>query len=139
VQGFPFPELDWEGTRPFWKGAARGELVIPRCRACSAFVWYPRERCRACRSANLAWTRVSGRAALFSYTVVHDVFVKPFAELVPYATGLVVLAEDPAVRLATLLVDCDPAALRIGQPLRAVFRPLPFSGPEVLAPLFTPA
>jgi hypothetical protein len=44
------------------------------------------------------------------------------------------------VRLATLLVDCDPESLRVGQPVRVVFRPLPFPGePEVVAPLFTPA
>jgi len=139
MPGFPFPDLGWEGTRPFWEGAANRELRIPRCRSCGAFVWYPRERCRACGSADLTWTQVCGRAALFSYTVVRHAFVKPFAALVPYATGLVALEEDPAVRLATLLVGCDSEALRIGQPLRVVFRPLPFSGAEVIAPLFTPA
>ena len=139
MAGFPLPELEWEGTRPFWEAAARSELVIPRCQACGGFVWYPRERCRACRSADLAWTPVSGRATLFSYTIVRHVFVKAFAEVVPYATGLVALEEDPRVRLASLLVDCDPKALRLDQPVRVVFRRLPYGSTDVRAPLFTPA
>jgi uncharacterized OB-fold protein len=136
---FPLPELDFEGARPFWEAAARRELVIPRCAACRAFVWYPRERCPACRGEALPWEPVSGRATLFSFTVVRHAFAAPFAGRLPYATGLVALAEDPAVRLATLLVDCDPASLRLDQPLRVVFRPLPFAGPPVPAPLFAPA
>jgi uncharacterized OB-fold protein len=136
---FPFPELDWEGTRPFWEGAARGELVIPRCAACARLVWYPRERCPACGGDDLPWVPVSGRGTLFSWTVVRHPFAKPFAEHVPFATGLVSLAEDPAVRLATLLVDGDPAALRVDQPVRVVFRALPWAGAPVPAPLFTPA
>lgn len=136
---FPFPDLGFEPTRPFWEAAARGELAIPRCRACRAFVWYPRERCPACRATDLAWEPLSGRGTLFSYTVVRHAFVKPFAAFVPYATGLVALAEDPSLRLATLLVDCDPASLRLDGPVRVVFRELPWAGAHVPAPLFTPA
>ena len=136
---FPLPDLDSEGTRPFWEAAARGELAIPRCQACSAFVWYPRDRCRACRSAEVAWVPVSGRGTLFSYTIVRHALAKPFAPLLPYTTGLVALEEDPSVRLATLLVDCDPEALQIDQPVKVVFRNLPYVGTEVPAPLFAPA
>ncbi len=134
---FPLPDLDFDLTRPFWEAAARGELAIPRCEACAAWVWYPRERCPGC-DAPPVWTPVSGRATLFSWTVVHQPLAQGFGELVPYTTGLVALAEDPSVRLATLLVDCDPAALRVDQPVTAVFRPLPLpDGPP--APLFVPA
>jgi uncharacterized OB-fold protein len=137
---FPLPDPGFAGARPFWDAAARGELVIPRCAACRAFVWYPRERCPGCAGAELPWESVSGRGTLFSFTVVRHVFAPPFAPLVPYATGLVALAEDPAVRLATLLVDGDPESLRVDQPVRVVFRPLPFPGePAVVAPLFAPA
>lgn len=137
---FPFPEPDHAATRPFWEAAARGELALPRCGDCGAFVWYPAERCRACDSARVAWQAVSGRGTLFAWTVVRHAFVPVFADHVPYVTGLVALAEDPSVRLATLLVDCEPGALRADQPVRAVFRPLPWGGdPEVPAPLFTPA
>jgi uncharacterized OB-fold protein len=65
---------------------------------------------------------------------------KAYAEKAPYVTGLVALREDPAVRLVTLLVDCEPEDLRMDMPVRAVFRRLEFPGVEasVLAPMFTP-
>jgi len=133
---FPLPDLDWEPTRPFWSAAARGELAISRCRECGKFVWYPRPHCG--RDA-LDWVTVSGRATLFSWTVVHHAFLKQFRADVPFVPALVALDEDPAVRVVTRIVDCAPERLRIDQPVHAVFRPLRFPGidAEVIAPLFT--
>ena len=114
--------------------------MIPRCAACARFVWYPRERCPACGGAELPWARVSGRGSLFAWAVVRHPLWKPYADRIPYATGLVALAEDPAVRLVSLLVDCAPEALRVAMPLQAVFRPLAFPGVarRLVAPLFAP-
>ena len=58
----------------------------------------------------------------------------------PYVAGLVAIEEDPAVRVVTRIVDCEPAALRIDLPVRVVFRPLRFAGVrgEVTAPMFVP-
>ena len=136
----PLPELDWEPTRGFWQAAQREELAIPRCDDCGAYNWYPAPRCRLCESESMAWTRVSGRGTLFSYCVVRRALFKPFESKVPYATGLVALSEDPAVRLVTTLVDCDPGELRIDMPVEVVFRPLAFPGTEarVTAPMFRP-
>jgi hypothetical protein len=138
---FPLPDVEWEPTRPFWAGAARGELVLPRCDACARWVWYPDGACRWCGSAARTWAPVSGRGRLFSWSVVHRAFIPQLADLVPFVTGLVAIDEDPAVRLATLVVDCAPERLRIDLPVGAVFRPLRFAGVagEVTAPLFVPA
>ena len=135
----PLPDVDWEPLAGFWAGAAAGELRLPRC-ACGAFRWYPRERCRSCGAAHHEWVRTSGRGTLFSWAVVRRALYEPFANLVPYATGLVALAEDPSVRIATRLVDCDFDELRIDMPVHAVFAPLEFPGIEgsVPAPFFTP-
>jgi uncharacterized OB-fold protein len=135
---FPLPDVEWEPTRPFWAAAARGELAIPRCDACGLLVWYPDRACRGCAGTRHTWTVVSGRGRLYSFSVVRRAFIPAFAADVPYTTGLVALAEDPAVRLVTRIIDCDPAALRIDQALRAVFRPLVFPGIErhVVAPMF---
>ena len=134
------PDLAWEPTRGFWEAAQREELAIPRCDACSAFVWYPAPQCRSCQSDALAWTRVSGRATLFSWALVTRALFEPFAEKTPYVSGLVALAEDPAVRLVTNLVDCAPEDLRVDMPVRVVFRALEFPDAEetILAPMFTP-
>jgi uncharacterized OB-fold protein len=138
--GFPLPDLEWEPTREFWAGAARGELLIPRCDGCGAYAWYPRERCRACRGERFTWTRLSGRARLFSWTVVRHAFLPQFAADVPFVPALVALDEDPHVRVVTRIVDCAPSELAFDIAVRVVFRRLEFEGVDghVIAPLFTP-
>ena len=56
----------------------------------------------------------------------------------PFVTGLVALAEDPAVRVVTSIMDCAPEQLRCDLPVHAVFRPLRYPGVarEVIAPMF---
>lgn len=142
MTAFPIPDVGFGPTRPFFEAAARGELRIPRCVGCRRFQWYPAERCRACGSRRLAWEATSGRGTVFSFAIVNRPLLREFAPLVPYATGIVTLAEDPALRLVTRFVDCDPACLRIDLPVRAVFRPLGY--PQIaewslVVPLFTPA
>jgi uncharacterized OB-fold protein len=136
----PLPDPDFAPTRPFFQGAARGRLCIPRCRACRAWVWYPEESCPGCGEASPVWEDVSGRGTLYSWAVVRRALWKPFADRVPYATGLVALEEDCAVRLVTTLVDCTPDELRVGLPVHAVFRPLRFAeeARELVVPFFTP-
>ena len=138
---FPLPDTEWEATREFWQAASEGRLVIPRCSACQTWNWYPGEFCRACHDGALAWTPVSGRGTLFSWAAVDRAFVPAFSEQVPYLTGLVALAEEPAVRLVTRLVDCKPGDLCMDLPMRVVYRPLRFpeTPGEVMAPFFTPA
>ncbi len=138
---FPLPDTTWEPTRGFFEAAARGELALPRCAGCGSLQWYPPERCRRCGGADLPFAPVSGRGVLFSWAVVRRALFREYAEKAPYVTGLVALAEDPAVRLVTLLVDCEPGDLRIDQPMRAVFRELAFSHASraVTVPMFAPA
>lgn len=139
--GFPLPDTAWEATREFWAGAARGELVMPRCDACGALNWYPRERCRSCEQDAFTWTAVSGRGRLFSWSVVRHAFLPQFRDKVPFVPGLVAIDEDPRVRLVTEIVDSDPSELSFDMPVEVVFRELTFPGVEghVTAPLFVPA
>ncbi len=141
ASSFPLPDTDWDATRAFWAGAERSELVIPRCGGCAVYQWYPAPVCKTCGGEQLVWTAVSGRGRLFSWAVVRHGFLKPFANKVPYVTGLVTLEEDPAVRLVTNLVDCEADGLTVDMPVRVVFRPLVFPDTErqVMAPMFTPA
>lgn len=138
---FPLPDTELPATRPFWQAAARHELVIPRCAACLAFNWYPRSVCRQCGGREMPWTAMSGRGTLFSWAVVERALARPFADRVPYVTGLVALEEAPSVRLVSYLVDCEPDDLAFDMSLQADFRPLEFPGVagRVLAPFFIPA
>jgi uncharacterized OB-fold protein len=137
---FPLPDTTWAPAAEFWAGAARHELRIPFCQHCGRASWYPGERCRHCDGAELEWRTLSGRGTLFSWVVVTHAFLPQFADLVPFVPGLVALEEDPAVRLATRVVDADPDSLTFDLPMLVTFRPLTFAGVEgeVTAPLFTP-
>jgi len=134
---FPLPDLEWEPTRPFYDAAARGELAIPTCNVCGAFVWYPRAHCD---QDGLTWVATSGRGTLLAWTVVRHAFLAQFRQLVPFVPALVALDDDPRVRVVTRMVDCEPSDLTADMPVHAVFRPLRFPGidAEVIAPLFVP-
>ena len=135
---FPLPDVDDPLTAPFFAGAARGELVITRCDGCGDYVWYPQDACPRDGGA-LAWTAVSGRGTLFSWAVVRRAFLPAFEDRVPFVTALVALAEDPAVRLCTYVVDSAPDELVADAPVAVSFRPLEFTtvpGKAVVVPMF---
>jgi uncharacterized OB-fold protein len=135
---FPLPDVNWPPTARFWAAAAEGRLELPRCQSCGRLCWYPKESCSYCGDAALSWEPVAGRARLFSWAVVRNVFLPQYREKVPYVTGLVSLDEDPSVRLVTEIVDFEE--LEFDQPMEVVFRPLTFVGIEhtVMAPLWRP-
>ena len=137
---FPLPDVTWPPTQPFWAAAARGALMLPRCTSCARLVWYPETPCRHCGGNELRWIEVSGRGRLFSWSVVRHAWIPQVADRLPFVTALVALDEDPAVRLVTYIVDCDPDTLRCEMPVCVVFKPLRYAGVagEVIAPMFRP-
>lgn len=77
----------------FRAGLARGELLIQRCSACGHRQMYPRHRCTACQSDDLAFERSAGTGVLHSYTVIRAVPPRGFEDDLPYALGVVKLDE----------------------------------------------
>jgi uncharacterized protein len=137
---FPLPDVTDPLTAEFFAGAARHELVVPRCDSCDAYVWYPRAECPH-DGGSLTWTRISGRGTLFSWAVVRRSFLPAFDDKVPFITALVALEEDPSVRIVTYVVDAEPEALRADQAVAVDFRPLAFATvPDhaVIVPMFRP-
>jgi uncharacterized OB-fold protein len=122
----PAPPVTPE-TRPFWDAAAAGRLVIKRCTACGRPHHYPRSICPFCWSDRTEWASASGRGTIYSYSVMRRVAI-------PYVIAYVTL--DEGVTMLTNIVDADVDAIRIGQPVRVVFRASE-GGPPV--PMFTPA
>jgi uncharacterized OB-fold protein len=137
---FPLPDLSLDALRPFWDGAARGVLTLPRCDGCGRLHWYPGPACRRCRGDAFTWDALSGRGRLFSWVVVRHAFLPQFESLVPFVPALITLDEDPAIRLVSRIVGADPDGLAFDEPVVAVFEPLRFPGVpgEVVAPLFRP-
>jgi uncharacterized OB-fold protein len=139
---FPLPDLEDPRTAEYFAGAARGELVVPRCDACAAWCWYPAKACPACGASAFTWTAMSGRGRLFAWAVVERAFLPAFADMVPFVTALVAMDDDPAVRIVSYVVDCDPATLVADLPVEVVYRPLAFpTVPDrsVVVPMFVPA
>ncbi|GGZ25560.1 hypothetical protein GCM10010387_18880 [Streptomyces inusitatus] len=113
------PEAD-DFTRPFWDAAREGRLLLRRCRGCSAAHHYPREFCPYCWSEDVRWETASGRAALYTWSVVHRNDVPPFDARTPYVAAVVDLAEGP--RVMTEVVGCAAGELRVGMALTVAFR-----------------
>ncbi|MFJ7191553.1 Zn-ribbon domain-containing OB-fold protein [Streptomyces bacillaris] len=131
---FDLPEPD-AFTRPYWDAAAEGRLLIRRCGGCGRAHHYPREFCPYCWSEDVAWEPASGRATLYTWSVVHRNDLPPFGERVPYVAAVVDLAEGP--RMMTEIVECAHTGLRVGMVLTAVFR-LPEGGVGEAVPVFRP-
>ena len=62
--------------------------------------------------------------------------VAGYLDAVPYVVGLIELDDQPGLRLPSLLLDVDPTALTIGQPMAVAFVPLP--GGSYTLPVFRP-
>ncbi|MBI4299016.1 MAG: Zn-ribbon domain-containing OB-fold protein [Chloroflexi bacterium] len=106
-------------TQPFWEGAKRHELVMPRCKKCDHFFFYPRENCPNCLSSDVGWTKVSGRGRLYTYTVVRRPANPAFNEDVPYILAVVQLDEGP--KMLSNLVGCKIEDAKVDMPLVVSF------------------
>jgi uncharacterized OB-fold protein len=122
----PAPSVNVE-SKPFWDAAAEGRFLIKRCTACGKAHWYPRSICPYCFSDKTVWEPSPGEGVIYTYSVMYR------SPTGPYAIGYVTLDEGPAVM--TNFVDCDLAALRIGQKVKVRFQPTE-GGPPV--PVFAP-
>ena len=129
----PLPVPD-AATAPYWEAARAHRLVMPKCLACGAFHFYPRTLCPHCSSARLEWTTCSGRAEVYSFTVVHRAPSPAFAADVPYVVATVKLAEGP--HLMTRIAGCAPDVVRIGMAVRVSFVE---ASAEITLPVFVPA
>ena len=115
---FDLPQPDLE-TQPFWDAAREEKLLIKRCRACARTHFYPRPFCPHCWSEDVEWFEASGKATLYTWSVVRRNDLPPFPERVPYVAAVVDLAEGP--RMMTNVVECDFDALEEGMALEAVY------------------
>ncbi|KND45832.1 MULTISPECIES: Zn-ribbon domain-containing OB-fold protein [Streptomyces] len=128
---FDVPEAD-EFTRTYWDAAADGRLLLRRCAAagCGRAHHYPREFCPYCWSEDVRWEEASGRATLYTWSVVHRNDLPPFGERTPYVPAVVDLVEGP--RMMTEVVECAEGRLRTGMGLEVGFR----EGGGVVVPVF---
>ncbi len=123
-----------EDTTSFWAATAEGRLELQRCRDCGTIIWWPRAICPSCSSFGLDTFDASGRGTIYSCTTVHRSQGRSWNAATPYVVAYVELEEGP--RVMTNIVDCDPAEVRIGTPVRVVFHD---TGEGNALPRFTPS
>ncbi|MBI3785032.1 MAG: Zn-ribbon domain-containing OB-fold protein [Deltaproteobacteria bacterium] len=128
----PLPRID-EESKGFWEAGQRHQLYVQRCRACSAFRYYPRALCPSCLSDDTEWVLSSGRGTVYTYTVTYQNQAPGFRDELPYVLAYVELEEG--VRLLTNIVGCRPEEVRIGLPVEVTFEDVT---PEVTLPKFKP-
>ena len=133
MPAYNVPTPDFE-TQPYWDAARDGKLMIRRCRACGDAYFYPRSFCPKCWSEDVEWEEASGRATLYTWSVVHRNDLPPFPDRVPYVAAIVDLDEGP--RMMTNVEGCSFEDLRIGMALQVDFR---VDSDEVTVPVFRPA
>jgi uncharacterized protein len=110
-------------SRPYWEGLAQHEVRVQQCDACGAWVHYPRHRCPVCLSDRLTWHRIASDGTVYTFTVARRPTAAAFADEVPQIIAVVEL--EVGVRVTTTLVGVDPANVRVGMPVTAVFDPGP--------------
>lgn len=129
-----FKPVPTEDSKPYWEYCARGELRAQKCGECGHVRFPPSVLCPKCLSEQGAWTRLSGRARVWSWVVFHQVYYPGYADDVPYNTAIVELEEGP--RMHTNIVGCDNDEIYIGMPVEVVFEPI---DDEIHLPKFRPA
>jgi uncharacterized protein len=127
--GRPAPTIT-KITEDFWRGGADGELRIQRCQACGMWLHPPRPLCRRCLSPDLFPEAVSGRGAVWSFTVNRYQWAQGLEP--PYVLAEVELEEQPGLRLLTTIVDCED--VQIGMPVQVRFEPAGDAWVPVFAP-----
>jgi len=119
---------------PHYRALAVGELRLQRCGQCG-LVRYPiASICPNCLGRESVWEVLSGRGAVYSTGVFHQVYNAAFAGQVPYNVSIVELEEGP--RLMTNVVGVDPASVKVGDAVRVVFTEI---GEGTYIPQFVPA
>jgi len=123
-------------SAPFWDGLRRHELAILRCAECRTFVHPPQASCPRCLSLGLVPEPVSGRGAVYSFTVANREFspgIKP-----PYVVALVDLEEQESLRLVTNLVNVAIGDVRIGMAVCVLFCDLDIGAEQATLAMFEP-
>jgi uncharacterized protein len=112
------PTVDTD-SESWWQAIVDHRLLTNSCGACGRNSLYLRPFCPHCWSDDIAPVPASGRATLYTWSVIHQ-HAAPFDVRTPYVLAMVDLAEGP--RLMTVIEDCPVDSLRADMELAIAFR-----------------
>jgi uncharacterized protein len=110
-------------TEGFWAAASEHRLVVQRCDACGLLRHYPQPMCPSCHATEWAWSEMSGRGTVHSFTVTHQAFHPAWAGRAPFAVATIDLAEG--VRMVSDLPAADTDRVAIGAAVECWFEDHP--------------
>lgn len=122
-------------AKPFWDAAREERFIIQQCKDCKKYIFYPRIACPHCFSDDVQWVPASGRATVYTYTVVESNAPSAFISDMPYVIAVVRL-EEGGVQMLTNIVGCKPEEVRCDMPVEVVFETL---NDDFKLPKFRPA
>lgn len=121
-----------QDSKEFWRGCLQGKLLISRCQDCGHYQHFPRPMCPRCWSYNTKPTEVSGKGRVYFFSLRHQ--GPGAAPGRPYPIAAIELAEQPALRMFSTIVNCEPKDIRIDMPVKLTW--IDFKGAPV--PAFEP-
>ncbi len=130
----PIPVAN-ELSQPFWSAARHRRLEVQRCADCGYYNHPPRPACDKCCSQRLEFTPLSGRGAIYTFTVMHQPNVAGFENETPYVNIVVELDEQPMLFMVSNLPHAALDKVRIGGRVEVWFED---RGPDVVVPQFRP-
>jgi len=117
-----------ELTDAFWDATKEQKYLVQWCTACREPIFYPREVCPSCLSAeSLEWRPSNGRGVVHAVSVQHRPGNPTMADQVPYAVALVEVDAgdgEQTVRVMSNVVNCDPESVQVGDDLTLTWEPL---------------
>jgi uncharacterized OB-fold protein len=113
-----------------------GSIQIQFCEDCGHAQHPPDDLCHACQGRRLAFRACPGTGRVESAAVVHHAVHPALKERVPYVIAIVSVDGAPGCSVQGNVVGCEPAAVEIGQRVRAVFERVtdPRTGTELAIP-----
>jgi len=129
----PVPSASAE-TAPFWDACRKGNYLLQQCRACGNVQAYYRGFCAHCWSQDIEDLLSSGKGTVHTFTVTYQNRAPGFREETPYVVAVVEL--ERGVQVFANIINCDPASVRIGLPVKVTFMDV---GEEMKVPMFEPA
>ena len=130
----PLPSPSPE-TERFWEGCRNHELLLPFCRGCENYFFYPRSFCPKCFSWDVEWRKASGRGKIYTFAIQYRAWHPGWADDVPYVNAMVDLEEGPRIYTNIVGVDPDPKNIKCDMPVEVVFEDVT---DEITLPKFQP-
>jgi uncharacterized OB-fold protein len=109
-------------SEPYWEGTKQKKLMIQYCKSAKKYQHFPKPvSIFTGRRRDIEWREVSGKGAVYSYTVTHR-GPPAFRGKEPYA--LVCVTLDVGVNFTANIVNCTVEELKVGMKVKPYWHPL---------------